>query len=224
MPKLIDLTGRRFGRLVVVKLVGRRGYNQRHHWLCRCDCGSSKVIAGQALKAGATRSCGCLVRETSAKVHTTHGMRRTPIYQAWSSMRTRCENPNNISYSRYGGRGIRICKRWETFDNFYEDMGPTWFVGASLERINVNGNYQPSNCKWIKSAEQARNRTSSIILSTPAGKMIAKDAAALYGLNPKVLYDRIAANWPRKHLFDPVGGAFTKKRRSEGWRNRSDRQ
>lgn len=156
MSAFIDLTGQRFSRLVVVSLHSKDGSAK---WNCICDCGSTKVVQTSSLRRGATKSCGCLQKERASSANKTHGMRRHPMYNTWTGIKKRCYNENNPSYNNYGGRGITVCERWlESFDNFLEDMFPTWKEGLSLDRIDVNGNYEPSNCQWANDIEQANNK------------------------------------------------------------------
>lgn len=157
MPVAIDIVGRRFGRLVVLALhsnARRKPTRADRKWLCRCDCGELTVTRGVNLRSGNTKSCGCMWWETI----TTHGHCRTPEYRAWNQMIQRCTNPNSQRYSRYGGRGISVCQRWFRFENFLADMGPRP-PGYSIERIDNDGNYEPSNCVWIPRNQQQRNQT-----------------------------------------------------------------
>jgi len=149
VPKFLDLTSRKFGRLVVIQ----RAENDKWGspcWLCRCDCKKIKIVRGAYLKNGVIRSCGCLFREGN---NIKHGYYRkgkvSKIYQSWRDMIKRCTNPNNASYQYYGGRGIKVCKRWiNSFENFYKDMGKKP-EGHQIDRINNNGNYCKSNCRWV---------------------------------------------------------------------------
>jgi hypothetical protein len=158
-PRLIDLTGQRFGRWTVL------GNPERHHygtevylrWPSRCDCGTQRSVWGNALRTGRSTSCGCLHREKTTARVTTHGMSGTRVYQCWQDLLRRCLNRDHRQYDDYGGRGIAVCKRWETFENFYADMGDPP-PGLSIDRINNDGNYEPSNCRWTTRAEQNRNR------------------------------------------------------------------
>ena len=154
--KLIDLTGMKFGRWTVLALHPKRTRLRRAIFLCRCDCGSEHLVQGASLRGGWSQSCGCVAQELKTKHGQAKG-NRTRVYVCWANMRQRCSNPNNIGYSNYGGRGITVCERWQTFENFLADMGhpPR---GKSLDRIDVNGNYEPSNCRWATSFEQARNK------------------------------------------------------------------
>ena len=156
-----DLTGRRFGKLKVILFSGKDS-RKALKWLCKCDCGNKTITLGKRLRPGLTKSCGCLIKEINSEIHKTHGMKKSPEYKIWAQMKARCLNRNNLSYYRYGGRGIKVCKRWESsFVNFYKDMKlrPT---GKSLERNNNDGDYKPSNCIWADRKTQIGNRSNSI--------------------------------------------------------------
>lgn len=154
--KLIDITGQRFGRLLVVSISGASG--NKRFWNCKCDCGTEKAISGNGLKAGDSKSCGCLNRELVVSRPTTHGMSKTRIFGIWKGMHTRCYNPNYAGYKNYGGRGVTICDDWHKFEAFYADMGSSYAAGLTIERIDNDVGYQPGNCRWIPKPEQSRNR------------------------------------------------------------------
>lgn len=152
MTRVTDMTGLRFGKLVVLS---RNGRNKRGKamWLCQCDCGQQTTAIGTDIRGGKTRSCGCGIGEATTK----HGQIDHPLYLLWKAMRCRCNWPKYVGYDNYGGRGIKVCDRWNDFGAFLEDMGPRP-EGMTLDRIDVNGDYEPSNCRWTTWYEQARNK------------------------------------------------------------------
>jgi len=153
--------GTRFGRLEVVAFERWNPRVKRSIYLCKCDCGSECLKDNVRLESGKAKSCGCLWKERIAdkgKRARTHGMSRTPEYSAWQAMRNRCEKPKVACYHNYGGRGIKVCERWSSFGEFIKDMGLRPSDAHSLDRINVNGNYEPGNVRWATNIEQARNK------------------------------------------------------------------
>lgn len=158
MPKpMKERTGLRYGQLTVIAKIHIRGLGVG--WKCLCDCGQETYVSGSNLETGNTASCGCLF----VKTHTTHGKTKNRVYAIWKGMRRRCQSPKAIEYRNYGGRGISVCKRWEKFENFFEDMGDPP-DGLTLERINNNGNYTPSNCCWAPYKDQLNNRRNNRVI------------------------------------------------------------
>jgi hypothetical protein len=203
MPARLDLTGQQFGRLTAVKAVG---VNKNKHavWECECACGNTVQTTTGKLRTGNTRSCGCLRREAYKTAPLTHGMTGTPEYRSWAAMKNRCTNPNNKDFRHYGGRGIKLDRRWENFANFLADMGARP-PSSSLERINNEGNYEPGNVKWSTTHEQSRNRRNNQWLDTPKGSFLLTEAAAEYGIKLTTLRKRLQAGWPvEKALTTPV--------------------
>ncbi|WDU82287.1 hypothetical protein [Caloramator sp. Dgby_cultured_2] len=157
MSRRIDLTGKVFGRLSVI---GYHSTNKRGKalWLCKCDCGNETVVIGENLRSGKTTSCGCYNREMSIKANRIHGMTKTRIYECWLDMKKRCNDLNNKEYHNYGERGIRVCEEWEKdFKNFYDwSINNGYNDNLTIDRIDVNGDYEPSNCRWVTWSQQAK--------------------------------------------------------------------
>lgn len=161
MSAFIDLTGQKFGRLVVIEQAGKDKQG-RYRWLSECDCGNKIVTNGYYLRCGDTKSCGCLNIEKTIERSTNHGHKTrektSEIYEAWKGMIQRCTNPKNKAYHNYGGRGITVCNRWlHSFENFNEDKGKDWKPGLTIERKDNEGNYEPENVEWIPREQQQRN-------------------------------------------------------------------
>ena len=149
----------RFHRLLVVEELEPIQYARTfvRRYRCLCDCGTEIIAQRPNLKRGATKSCGCWKKETAGQHVVKHHMSNSPEHRIWVGIRKRCTNPKDTGFHLYGGRGVKICDRWDDFKNFYEDLGPRPSPQHSIDRINVNGNYEPGNCRWATPLEQGHN-------------------------------------------------------------------
>jgi hypothetical protein len=184
----VDLKGKIFGKLTVLEFVGRpqRGSSGDSLWRCRCECGQESTARGYNLKTGKSKSCGCTIAPALLKANTTHGKYHTPERRVWTGMKTRCVNSNEKAWKHYGGRGITVCERWlgeDGFANFLTDVGPRPSPQHSIERDNVNGNYEPSNCRWATKKEQMRNRRDTLRIFRHGELITLKSACELEGVN-----------------------------------------
>ena len=175
-----------------------------NRWMAvyRCDCGESFVM--QCRSEGWTKSCGCFAKETARNLLTgnthrrTHNALGTPEHESWKQMKGRCNSPGHTEFARYGGRGIMVCGRWMSFENFLEDMGKRPF-GMTLDRIDVNGNYCPENCKWSTAKEQARNKRNNVVLTIDGkSKTVAEWCENPAAAKDKTVYKRIKIGWPAR--------------------------
>ena len=187
----LDLVGSRFGRLVVLEKSQNKSKWGEIFWLCKCDCGNTKTVRANQLTRGVTKSCGCLQRE--AVTH--HGMTKTPTFKSWESMKQRCLNQNSPDYSNYGGRGIQVCERWvSSFDTFLADMGDRP-AGTTLDRIDPNGNYEPSNCRWASGKTQNNNQRATKRYLFNGKELTASEISELTGVQQRLIVDRMRAGW-----------------------------
>lgn len=209
---LIDLVGRRFGRYVVIRLVDRvqtTNGTVRPRWLCRCDCGTTRVVQGASLRSSGTLSCGCINRENVVQRCTKHGhasrAATTPEWRTWAAMRQRCHNPRSKTYAYYGGRGIEVCPEWrDDFSRFLADMGPRP-RGTSLDRIDNDGMYCPSNCRWATPKEQRANCRRIHWVEFQGQRMNMSQAAEKFHINREALKYRLSRGWPAERaLTEPV--------------------
>lgn len=197
--KFEDLTGMKFGRLTVISRAPRLPSSPTTRWHCVCDCGGETTAQAPQLKSGKTQSCGCLASELSHERATTHGGRKTRLYHIWAMMKQRVLNPKNDSYKDYGGRGIRICDDWANSFVVFRDWAykAGYSDSLSIDRINNDGNYEPSNCRWVDVAAQNRNQRSNVRLEYNGETKLMVEWAKDLGITEQALYRRInVLHWP----------------------------
>jgi hypothetical protein len=190
--------GTRFARLTVLEYLepkitksGRKDHRTR----CVCDCGLKPIILERSIKAGVTKSCGCLSREVAIRRSTTHGKSHLPEYGVWEEIIQRCTNPNSKAYSDYGGRGIRICEQWRSFERFFENMGPRP-KGYTIERLDNSRGYEPGNCVWATRKQQLRNTRRTINVTVLGVSGCLKDVCQHFGINSSAVGRRLKRGWP----------------------------
>lgn len=191
MTLALEIAWQRFGFLIAQRrLIG----DKLTSWECLCDCGVSTIVRLSNLRSGNTTSCGCqkYKNRKSGRVPITS----LPEYKSWDGMRQRCRNPKDAGYSRYGGRGITVCDRWDSFSTFLTDMGPKPSPKHSIERKDNNGPYSPDNCRWATTREQSVNRRSNVSLTAFGRTQVLMDWAREVGINHQTISARIAAGWP----------------------------
>lgn len=189
-----DMSGKKFGRLTAVEYSHSDKYGKAF-WLCLCDCGNTAIVSGDKLRREKTKSCGCLQAEKRRMgIHRTHGLSETRLYSIWCNMKARCNNPKVDSFKYYGAKGITVCDSWRKFENFFKWANETGYNdGLTIERIDVNGDYKPENCKWIKPEEQSLNKTNSHHLTISGNKKTIKEWSSESGIKYDTIERRINA-------------------------------
>ena len=211
MPVFLELTGKRFGRLTVMGVSEKRisGKRERYYWDCKCDCGKHRNVRTDCLTQGLVKSCGCMKKEQDkinlVKNHR-HKLSGTRIYQEWVGMKQRCTNPNNNRYSDYGGRGIKVCDDWlKEPDKFFEwALNNGYNDNLTLDRIDVNGNYEPSNCRWVDIKTQCRNRRSNIYVYYNGEKITLIELSEKTGISYSALSSRYHKGDRNERLTRPL--------------------
>lgn len=188
MSRREDLTGRKFGNLTAVKFVERRAGKTVWQWLC--DCGRTKEAWASHVKEGRVKSCGCANLVARRSKPDWHGMTGSPEHRTWTNMHTRCGNPNSDDFANYGGRGIKVCDSWADFKKFYADMGGRP-EGTTIDRIDGNGNYEPTNCRWADKKTQVDNRSISVWIEHDGRRMVLADWARHFGVSPNAIRKRM---------------------------------
>lgn len=189
------MIGLQFGNLTVL---GEAGKNKRGILFeCICSCGNKRVFPGKDLRSGNNKSCGCLLKK--------HGMARTKIYMSWQNMKKRCNNETHKDFKNYGGRGISYCEKWETFEGFYEDMKSGYSDNLTLDRIDVNSNYNKDNCRWVTCKEQSNNKRNNHFVQYNGETLTLSEMAEKYKVDFELFRHRINKGWPiEKALFEKV--------------------
>ncbi|HDG5860076.1 TPA: hypothetical protein PF291_001533 [Staphylococcus aureus] len=193
--------GDKYNRLTAVKEIDNR------KWLFRCICGNEKIISKYDVQKGHTKSCGCLQKENTSKAKRTHGDTDSRLYYIWENMRKRCYKPNSDRYKNYGARGITICDDWkDNYSNFYKWAYSNGYNdNLTIERIDINGNYEPSNCTWITMKDQAKNRSSNKWVYIDNVKYSPQELEKIYKIPVKTIYARIARGDKGHAVVRPLG-------------------
>lgn len=203
--KAIDLTGEKYGRWTVVENLGYTG-PKKYYW-CRCECGTERRVPHGDLHSGKSKSCGCLKSELQTIRNTTHGKRDTRLFSIWSGMKTRCYNENTDSFKYYGGKGVIICDEWlNDFQTFYDwSMSNGYWDNLTIDRIDVNGNYAPDNCRWTTYKIQSTNRTNNHFVRINNETKALSEWAEESGINYHTVQDRLRRGWSHEAaLFEPL--------------------
>lgn len=199
--KFPEMQQQRFGRWTALKYLGR--IEGKSMWLCCCDCGTSKSVLQTSLRSGKSQSCGCLNRELH---RTTHGLSGSKLQKAWHNMMYRCYNAARRDYKNYGGRGITVCDRWRaSLSDFAADMGEPPTKRHSLDRIDNDGPYCPSNCRWATMREQRRNQRTSHLLTVGGKTQCVTDWARELGVRPETLFGRLRLGWTAERVVTTQG-------------------
>lgn len=199
MRKVIDLTGRKYGRLTVIKHIGKDKYNNAI-WECKCSCGNIINTRGSTLRNGKIKSCGCLHKEMTkqlAKNNITHNMSNTRLYRTWQSMKSRCYYKQNNRYKYYGANGVKVCDKWlNDFQTFHD-----WAIkngyndNLTIDRMDVNGNYEPNNCRWVTNEEQQRNKRNNKTYTIDGETRCLSEWCEKLNLNYNTVQTRLHRNW-----------------------------
>ncbi len=204
------MTGQKWNRLTAIRFVQWKYWASGKRdpvWLWKCDCGNEKEVLATNVKSGQVKSCGCFLSERMREVHTRHGAARhgseKRMYRVFIGMRSRCSNPKDGNYKRYGARGIRV--EWPCYEDFEKDMGPSYKKGLTIGRINNDGNYCKENCRWETYLQQERNKSSNVVVNYNGQSKAASEWAEELKMPYTTLLSRLYANWPiEKALTTPV--------------------
>lgn len=194
MSKMVDISFQRFGRWFTIGPTSKQG--TQYKWLCLCDCGNVRAIAIGCLRAGKSRSCGCLKNDVTAARMYIHGKHRSPEHSVWAGMWQRCDNKRNPGYADYGARGITVCDRWRDFELFLADMGTRPSLHHSIERVNNNDGYNPANCIWATKIQQCSNTRRNVIITWRGETKCLTEWVRVLGQNYERVRGRMRLGWP----------------------------
>ena len=193
----MDLTGLRFGRLTVLGYAFRK--NGYAYWLCKCDCGKEKTVLSGNLTSHKTQSCGCLQKERASAVSKRHGGSGTRLYAIWKGMKSRCENRNTEAYKDYGGRGVCVCQEWRRYETFRDwALANGYQDGLTIERKDVDGMYEPTNCEWIPLPDQGKNTRRTHYIEYDGRKMSLVEWSKELGGGPNLVTTRLQRGWSER--------------------------
>jgi len=193
-----DLTGQRFGKLVVI---GKDTTKPKNYWIVKCDCGNTKSVFRGHLTAHRIDNCGCMTFERRSRINKTHGETKIRLFKIWNGMMNRCNNKNNRSYKKYGGRGIVVCEEWHKYINFRDwSLSHGYNDNLSIDRIDVNGNYCPENCRWATTKQQANNRRNTRYFTYNNETHTISEWAEILNINPEALQTRIKNKWSMERI------------------------
>lgn len=200
-----DVIGKTYGKLTVLGFASKRDKTGHKYFLCRCECGKEKVIAANHVRSGLSRSCGCGVVKATIQRNTTHGGTGTRLFNIWAGMRRRCLNPNYKAFKYYGGRGIRLAPEWDNFETFKEwSLKNGYEENLTIDRIDINGNYSPSNCRWVTLAEQARNKSDNRRITINGVTKLITEWCKEAPVSTTQVYYRLKHGWTiEEALFTP---------------------
>lgn len=212
MGKFIDIAGNKFNRLTALKRVGISN-SRKTIWLCKCECGNYTNVTEDNLKQGNVKSCGCL-RGDFNRSRATHRKSNTRLYNTWRNMKARCKCPTNPYYKNYGGRGIQLYNDWAKFENFYNwSIENGYKDNLTIDRVNVNGNYEPNNCKWIPLSKQAYNKRDSLLFTINGEQKCLAEICKEYNVKYTTIYRRVTIG--KMDIEDALAKSIKKRNEKE---------
>lgn len=212
MARIKDLTGQKFGRLTIIKEV-EKDKNNKSQCLCICECGNEKIIRKSDLRTGKIKSCGCIKKEILSKRQKKHGKTRTRLYRIWCNIKSRCKNKKVPCYKYYGGKGIILYEEWQNFEPFYEwAINNGYQENLTIDRIDINNNYEPKNCRWVDRKTQSRNQSTNHLITYNNETHCINEWAEIKCLTKAAIHNRIKYGWSiEKILTTPLRRKYARK-------------